>query len=189
MTEIPHLLPPASGKAEKALAQAAADGASIPVPNDTLWRAHACPAHLLPWLAWALSVDEWDSAWPEHIKRAVIAASVEVHRRKGTRHSVRQALNAAGYGDAQIIEEAGAERYDGTHLHNAAITRDPGGHWAEYRVRMARPISIEQAERVRDMLMMIAPARAHLVELEYLAATHLYDATITNDGTYAHGVA
>jgi phage tail P2-like protein len=55
-----------------------------------------CPVELLPWLAWSLSVDAWDSDWPEATKRAVIAASPEVHRYKGTRRAVRLALEALG---------------------------------------------------------------------------------------------
>lgn len=53
-----------------------------------------CPVHLLGWLAWSLSVDEWDPNWPEARKRAVCAASVEVHRRKGTVSAMRIALAA-----------------------------------------------------------------------------------------------
>lgn len=188
MSDQPQMLPPSSGAAEAALARAAADSAAVPVPNATLWRPQECPAHLLPWLAWALSVDEWDSSWPEQTKRDVIDASIAVHRRKGTLRSVRDALTAAGYGDAQVIEADG-EHYNGEHDHDAGINHDPGGHWAEYRVRLTRPISIRQADRVRDMLALIAPARAHLVNLEYPEAPHLYDATIKNDGTFAHGAA
>lgn len=182
------LLPFNSGPAETALASAAVKAAAVPVPNDRLYRPDTCPAHLLPWLAWALSVDEWDSDWPEQTKRNVIAASVSVHRRKGTRQSVREALDAAGYGDAAILENGG-DRYDDTFVNDATIDHDPGGHWAEYRVRMARPISIKQADKVRRMLGLIAPARAHLSELTFVEASHLYNAAIVNDGTFTHGVA
>lgn len=55
-----------------------------------------CPVELLPWLAWSFSVDTWDPAWPEATKRAVIAASPETHRLKGTRRAVRLAVEALG---------------------------------------------------------------------------------------------
>jgi len=55
-----------------------------------------CPAALLPWLAYALSVDAWDDNWSEATKRAVIAASPQVHRQKGTRQAVQTALDALG---------------------------------------------------------------------------------------------
>lgn len=51
-----------------------------------------CPIALLPYLAWALSVDEWDNQWSEHVKRQVVADSVQVHRIKGTLRSVKQAI-------------------------------------------------------------------------------------------------
>ena len=34
-----------------------------------------CPADVLPWLGWALSVDDWDQDWSEQQKRSAIAAS------------------------------------------------------------------------------------------------------------------
>lgn len=60
----------------------------------TIWDPLQCPAVLLPWLAWSLSVDVWDDAWTEDRKRKVIAASPLVHRLKGTRGAVRRALDA-----------------------------------------------------------------------------------------------
>jgi len=69
----------------------------------TIWDPHNCPDRLLPWLAWALSVDVWDNEWPEATKRRVIAASPAVHRLKGTSGAVRRALDAVAV-DAQLVE-------------------------------------------------------------------------------------
>ena len=55
-----------------------------------------CPSELLPWLAWERSVDYWRDDWIEQTKRTVIAASVAVHRKKGTLTAVRQAIAATG---------------------------------------------------------------------------------------------
>jgi phage tail P2-like protein len=55
-----------------------------------------CPEGLLDWLAFQKSVDTWSEDWPVERKRAVIAASPEVHRLKGTRKAVRLALEALG---------------------------------------------------------------------------------------------
>lgn len=49
---------------------------------------------LLDHLAWEYSVDVWDLDWPEDIKRDVIAASIEVHRFKGTPFAIKRALKA-----------------------------------------------------------------------------------------------
>lgn len=53
-----------------------------------------CPLALLPWLAWSVSVDVWDEAWSEERKRMVIGSSLAIHRMKGTRSAVRQAIEA-----------------------------------------------------------------------------------------------
>ena len=48
-----------------------------------------------PWLAWALSVDTWDSNWSTEVKRAFIAESLAVHRQKCTLAAIRRVLNGA----------------------------------------------------------------------------------------------
>lgn len=76
------------------------------------WSADDCPAPLLPFLAWALSVDTWNPDWTEKVKRQVIASSVFVHRLKGTRASIDAALKALDLG-VSISEwfEHGGEPY------------------------------------------------------------------------------
>jgi phage tail P2-like protein len=76
------------------------------VPIKTLWTPAACPEAQLPWLAWALSVDEWDAAWPVETKREVIATSIEQHRKKGTVGALRRALQRLGY-EVEIDEATG----------------------------------------------------------------------------------
>ena len=99
------ILPPNSTPLERALeASFAARLAALPVPVGQMMNPATCPAAFLPWLAWALSVDDWDAGWSEAQKRTVIAASVAVHRRKGTIASVKQAMAAMGYGDVVITE-------------------------------------------------------------------------------------
>ncbi|TMP83758.1 phage tail protein I [Pseudoalteromonas phenolica] len=60
------------------------------------WDPLRCPVTLLPWLAWSLSVDDWDESWTEETKRAMIANSVKVHKHKGTVGAVKKALSALG---------------------------------------------------------------------------------------------
>lgn len=183
------ILPPNATPAERAFEAALAGLCDLPVPVGDLWNPARCPAALLPWLAWALSVDDWDSTWSEERKRAVIAASVEVHRHKGTVGSVRRALRAAGWGDAEIHERWGSKFYDGMVPRDGSRTRVPEDHWAEYRVTLDRPISVEQAARVRRLLGSVAPARCHLKALSYRAALHLYNRTVPRNGTYTRGIA
>lgn len=75
----------------------------VPVRVRDVWNAQTCPEGLLPWLAWAYSVDDWEETWTAEQKRATIQKSVEVHRYKGTIGAVREALAALGYG-AQVQE-------------------------------------------------------------------------------------
>jgi len=66
--------------------------------SSKTWSAADCPAPLLPFLAWALSVDTWNTDWSEKVKRQVIASAVFVHRHKGTRAGIDMALKSLDLG-------------------------------------------------------------------------------------------
>ena len=183
------LLPPNATAAEVAIAAATARVGAVPVPIRDSWDPATCPVSLLPWLAWGLSVDDWDPAWSVSTQRAVIAASIEVHRRKGTRAAVVVALAAAGWPGAEVFEGWGRHFYDGAYAHDGAIQHDEPDHWAEYRVRVERAMTNPQADFVRSVLATVAPLRCHLKQLDFTAAPALYDGAILHDGTYNHGVA
>lgn len=89
------LLPPNSTQLERALEAALAEETEVPL--RTLYNPNTCPAHLLPWLAWAWSVDRWDNDWPEAIKRSVIASAHYVHSHKGTIGALRRVVEPFGY--------------------------------------------------------------------------------------------
>ena len=74
MSDIPHLLPPSASHLEVALSRAMARLANVPPFCRQMWDPATCPPSHLPWLAWAVSVDEWDSAWSDAQKRGVIEA-------------------------------------------------------------------------------------------------------------------
>lgn len=90
------LLPPSATRLERLAAAALVDGAELPVLLRELWSPEDCPAELLPWLAWAWSVDSWDDGWSNRQKRQTIAEALEVQQVKGTIGSVRRALAAIG---------------------------------------------------------------------------------------------
>ncbi|MBK6801655.1 phage tail protein I [Novosphingobium sp.] len=95
------LLPPSSTPLERAvehLALARLD--ALPEPLRALWSPQDCPEALLPWLAWALSIDQWSPDWPIEIRRARIAAAIEIQRIKGTRGSVERVVASFGGGVA-----------------------------------------------------------------------------------------
>lgn len=186
---VPGLLPDNATPQEVALDRATGRIGAVPVDVRLTWNPQTCPPAILPWLAWALSVDEWQPEWPVEQKRAVIAASVGVHRRKGTRTAVVEALQAAGYGDAELIEDYGRQYHDGSFGHDGSRIYAQEDHWAEYRVILTRPISLAQGQQVRRILAGVAPLRSHLKAMDFQEAAHLYSGAILNDGTYSHGVA
>lgn len=94
MADPAHLLPPNATPLERALSVAPALSLEqVPVAIDTLWNPWTIDASLLPWLAWQLSIDIWDSAWSEAEKRAAIADAIAFQRRKGTPASLRTVLD------------------------------------------------------------------------------------------------
>lgn len=97
------LLPRNATAAERAIEAAAARVGDVPTPVRDLWNPDTCPPALLPWLAWALSIDGWKPYWPEHIKRARVRAAIAIQRTKGTAASVRQVVASFG-GVVQLRE-------------------------------------------------------------------------------------
>lgn len=89
------LLPPNSTQLERALEAALAEKTEVPLRS--LYNPNTCPVHLLPWLAWAWSVDRWDNDWPEAVKRSVIASAHYVHSHKGTIGALRRVVEPFGY--------------------------------------------------------------------------------------------
>ena len=91
------LLPSNATPLERAAAEALAEIQRVPVPLRTLWNPQTCPAALLPYLAWAFSVDRWDPTWTEAAKREVIATSFYVHKKKGTISALRRVVEPFGF--------------------------------------------------------------------------------------------
>lgn len=95
MSDIKTLLPHTANDFSRDLEIVTAERIEgIENPLHDLWNVDTCPVHLLPWLAWAFSVEVWEHSWPEEIKRNVIRNAIAVHRVKGTRRSVELALEA-----------------------------------------------------------------------------------------------
>ncbi len=92
-----RLLPGNATELERLAAQALAQIERVPVPLRDLWNPDACPVALLPYLAWAFSVDRWSQAWPESAKRNAIKAAYFIHSRKGTIGALRRVVEPLGY--------------------------------------------------------------------------------------------
>jgi hypothetical protein len=107
------LLPPNASQLLRDLESVFGDSFDLPTLNRYVVNPDLAPAHILPWLAWALSVDDWSDSWSEQIRRNVIKASVEVHRKKGTIGALKKALQAFNYENVKVEEwfEYGANPY------------------------------------------------------------------------------
>lgn len=92
-----RLLPGNASELERLAAEALAQIERVPVPIRDLWNPDTCPVALLPYLAWAFSVDRWSQAWPESAKRAAIRAAYFIHARKGTIGALRRVVEPLGY--------------------------------------------------------------------------------------------
>ena len=154
-----HLLPPNATGAERALAEAVARVSSVPVPVGDLWNPQTCPAPVLPWLAWALSVDIWDAAWSEANKRAAIAESIAIHRRKGTVWASAEALRRSI--DDAILEEW--HQYGGEPYHYRIETTGGLVDAATYRYRLLPALGA--AKNVRSWLERLLVRRQLFLDL------------------------
>ena len=147
MSGVTTLLPSNATPLERALETAVVEALDVPVVVGTLGSPADIPEALLPWLAWQLSVDHWDEGWTSERKRSVVAASIEVHREKGTARSLRRALDALGH-ELRLQEahefagDAGALRVD-VFVRDEPIT-------AEAQTSILR--AIEDSKNVRSWL-------------------------------------
>lgn len=182
-----HLLPANATPLERALSQST--GRFVPARLVAeLWNAQTCPESALPYLAWALSVDQWDSTWPVQIKRDTISAARLLHQRKGTPWSIRHALAIMGHADAIVIERADYIRHDGQAKRNGWHTRRGQDGWATFRVVLQRPITIDQSVQLRALLDTMKRNCVHLVALDYSEAALRHNGMYVRDGSYTRGV-
>lgn len=97
MTAYSSLVPRNATPMERAFSLASADQPRLPAELlGALYDPMACPERLLPYLAWAFSVDIWKEEWSTEKKRAVIAASPALHRLKGTKPGLEKHLDIVG---------------------------------------------------------------------------------------------
>ncbi|RJT40509.1 phage tail protein I [Rahnella woolbedingensis] len=92
-----RLLPSGSTQLEVAAAQALSQIGNLSVPLRELWDPDSCPLKLLPYIAWAFSVDRWDENWTEQAKRSAVRAAWFVHKHKGTIGALRRVVEPLGY--------------------------------------------------------------------------------------------
>ena len=146
-----RLLPINSTPLERVLADVQV--ADLPVPLRELMDPQRCPVALLPYLAWAWSVDRWDPAWSEAVKRKAVAAAFRIHQHKGTIAALRRVIEPLGY----LIEII--EWWQGT----------PMGEPGTFRLRIGvldSGISEEMYQEVERLIEDAKPLTRHLIGLD-----------------------
>jgi len=189
MADVTSILPPNATELERNVEQSATGAIEqLPVPIRDLWNPDKCPVALLPWLAWALDVEQWQSDWPEITQRAAIKASVSVHNHMGTSASMVNALEALGYAPVRITEfinlfHRSSESYNGRRTHvgtTLAFQFD-----VEVNNNGAIP-SVAAIAKIREAINEFRNVRSHLHNLYYNSIWHnggnTHDGAITRDG-------
>ncbi len=97
MTGYQSLLPKNTSKLEQRAAETLAEIRRVPIPLRDLLSPERCPEQLLPYLAWAFSVDRWHTNWPVETKRKAIKDAYYVHAHKGTIGALRRVVEPLGY--------------------------------------------------------------------------------------------
>ncbi|HDV7289123.1 TPA: phage tail protein I [Pasteurella multocida] len=97
MTTNQTLLPTGSTTLEKRAAEIMKSAVENQIIIADLINPDRCPVHLLPYLAWAFSVDKWDENWSEEVKRIAIKQSFFIHKHKGTIAAVKRVVEPIGY--------------------------------------------------------------------------------------------
>ena len=96
------LLPPNASTFERGFEEAARERHPLPahLVGDT-FDPDRCPAAVLPFLAWHLSIDLWDESWDEAKKRSVCRNAMRLHRLKTTPAGIRAHVRLTG---AEVVE-------------------------------------------------------------------------------------
>jgi phage tail P2-like protein len=97
MTNYESLLSNNANTLEQRAAEALAEIRRVPIPLRDLLSPEFCPEPLLPYLAWAFSVDRWHANWPVETKRKAIKDAYFVHAHKGTIGALRRVVEPLGY--------------------------------------------------------------------------------------------
>ncbi|BBW33463.1 MULTISPECIES: phage tail protein I [Enterobacter cloacae complex] len=163
------LLPPSASDFMRNAEKVTEKITDIPVMLRTLWNADTCPVNLLPYLAWALSVDRWDKDWPEQTKRQSIRDAWLIHRHKGTIGALRRVVEPLGY----IINVT--EWWE---------TNDPPGTFRLDIGVLESGITEEMYYEMERLIADAKPASRHLIGLNIIQDIpgYLYTGALTYDG-------
>lgn len=126
-----------------------------------------CNEKFLPMLAKFYGAELWMKSMTVDQQRKAIGDSIAIRKKRGTAWSVNQAIKSFDDG-AQVIEGVSPIRYDGTYRYDGTQQHGVNDEWAEYSVMLTQPISsADDQTRLMNMLRSYAPARCHLVGIDW----------------------
>jgi phage tail P2-like protein len=179
-----ELLPYNATELQQASADAAFDLlASAPTFIDdltNLWNPATCRLDLLPYLAWALGVDEWDPDWDEATQRAMVAEAHAVHAIKGTPAAIKRVLSLAGYGEARIKEHR-QSFYNGDANFDGGAEQSADWYCFEVSLNTSESPDAERVIRIVSAINRVKPVRACLRQVT--RTLYLHDGTYHYDGS------
>lgn len=179
------LLPPNSTALERAFESVTANE-QIPAAN-TLWNAATCPPEFLPWLAWSIGVETWDTTWTVEQKRCALQTQMQISLHRGTVWAVREALRSIGYDDATFTQGLPPVMHDGSVLRNGQSSRDGGNRWALFKVTLSlgetTAVTAAATARMVEAIRQAKPVRSLLNAIEY--ESHVSDSFNINDEALA----
>ncbi|WP_321392847.1 phage tail protein I [Emcibacter sp.] len=143
------MLPINATEAMHALEEVGRADQNVTIDIASLWNPQTCPAALLPWLAYAVSVDQWEVTWTEAQKRAAITEAITIHRTKGTIGALRRAM--ALFGAAITITEWWQKTPAGD-PHTFDVTIALGGDV---------PATQDVLDRIQAAIDRVKPVRSH----------------------------
>ena len=130
------------------------------------------PETVLPYLAeqyHILGVEGWSMADTVDQRRALLKKAIELHRRKGTPWSVKQAILALGFDSVDILE--GIDRFHNGVIHYDGQDTHGSSGWARFIVTItlgAIPYSSNIQQKVLQLIEEYKPARSTLLELRFI---------------------
>lgn len=162
------LLPSSASTFDRQLASMGDRLKALPTELHHLWDPYRTPSDFLPFLAWAVSVDDWNTEWTESQKREVVANSKSIHERKGTIGAIEQAIQNLGY-TIDIIELQRTLGQSYHHQIDANVNVGNLGITAELQDEVSR--IIESNKRKSVHLRQLQLRAESLVAEMYLATT------------------
>lgn len=151
----------------------------------------ALPVETLDLLAakWSLTgFDGWAMATTEALKRELLKKAIFLHRNKGTPESIKNIIRYLGFGEVEIIERLSDAKRNGAIRRDNRFYHGSSKKWNHYFIKFKQPLSINQADLIRETVSYFAPARCILEHLDFKEVAFLHNNKLKRrDGSFTRG--